>query len=83
MDESNPCPTVQKTVTESRISPDQLSLLVADCEKDPGLVRSERNPVTATDWSIQTKSWTWIGSIHGLDWTGRDDCDTVFNWQLV
>ena len=20
-------------------------------------------------------SWTWIGSIHGLDWIGSDDCD--------
>jgi len=24
------------------------------------------------------QSWTWIGSIHGLDWIGWDDCGPVF-----
>jgi len=25
------------------------------------------------------QNWTWIGSIHGLDWIGWDDCDPVLN----
>jgi len=25
-----------------------------------------------------TQSWTWIGSIHGLDWIGSDDCNPMF-----
>ena len=24
------------------------------------------------------QSWTWIGSIHGLDWIGSDDCNPLY-----
>jgi len=27
---------------------------------------------------IAYQRWTWIGSIHGFDWIGRDDCFPAF-----
>jgi len=27
-------------------------------------------------------SWTWIGSIHGLDWIGSEDCNPLFFFHL-
>jgi len=29
-------------------------------------------------YSMSGQSWTWIGSIHGLDWIGSDDCILCF-----
>jgi len=45
---------------------------------DPRTAGKDGDVVQDTSRGLE-QSWTWIGSIHGLDWIRWDDCDPVFN----